>query len=57
MGKYASRMPCAVSFARELNGVAVMIQVDLSKLSRVAIWSRDYTMEKILVALREYVPS
>lgn len=28
-------------------------QVDISKLNRVANWSRDFTMEKILVALRE----
>ncbi|RPA82191.1 UBC-like protein [Ascobolus immersus RN42] len=30
-------------------------KVDLSKLPRVANWNRDYTMERILVGLREHM--
>ncbi|KAL7276356.1 E2 ubiquitin-conjugating protein mms2 [Rhizina undulata] len=30
-------------------------RVDISKLNRLTQWSRDHTMEKILVALREHM--
>jgi len=50
--------PPSVSFISKINlpGVDQRTgQVDLSRLARVAQWNRDYTMEKILVALREHM--
>lgn len=35
------------------NGADEGEQVDLSKLQKVAQWDRNYTMERILLALRE----
>jgi len=50
--------PPQVHFISKINlpGVDQRLgKVDLSRLARVAQWSRDYTMEKILVALREHM--
>jgi ubiquitin-conjugating enzyme E2 variant len=50
--------PPEVHFLSKVNlpGVnQVTGKVDLSKLGRVAQWNRDFTMEKILVALREHI--
>ncbi|TGZ79708.1 UBC-like protein [Ascodesmis nigricans] len=50
--------PPSVSFISKINlpGVDQRTgRVDLSKLARVAQWSRNFTMEKILVALREHM--
>jgi len=50
--------PPQVHFISKINLPGVDLRagkVDLSKLARVAQWSRDYTMEKILVALREHM--
>jgi len=49
--------PPLVKFTSKINlpSVDQNGRVNLSKLARVAQWSRDYTMEKILVALREHM--
>ncbi|KAA8909146.1 ubiquitin-conjugating enzyme/RWD-like protein [Sphaerosporella brunnea] len=50
--------PPSVHFISKINlpGVSQTNgKVDLSKLGRVSQWNRDFTMEKILVALREYM--
>ncbi|KAI5801416.1 ubiquitin-conjugating enzyme/RWD-like protein [Peziza echinospora] len=49
--------PPQVSFISRINLPCVNQTglVDLSKLSRVAVWNREFTMEKILVALREFM--
>jgi len=49
--------PPTVTFLSRINlpCVGSTGQVDLSKLQKVAQWNRDFTMEKILVALREFM--
>ncbi|KAF8423204.1 ubiquitin-conjugating enzyme/RWD-like protein [Terfezia claveryi] len=49
--------PPTVSFISRINLPCVNQygNVDISKLQRVAQWNRDFTMEKILVALREFM--